>query len=97
MIAQLVEWWTVVAEHKIANPDGDYHTPWQIATLFTRAGIKDRAITYLKKALEVHDPNMPYLGVDPIFDILRDEPEFMDILEQMNLIQFINNNNHESN
>ncbi|SMP16244.1 Adenylate cyclase, class 3 [Muriicola jejuensis] len=78
-----------VAEFKIDNPDGNYHTPWQIATLYTRAGIRDKAMTFLKKAYEIRDPNMPYLGVDPIFDALKDEPEFRTLLDKMNLTQFI--------
>jgi hypothetical protein len=28
---------------------------------------------------------MPYVSVDPIFDILRAEPRFQDILRRMNL------------
>ena len=74
-----------VAEHKIAGNSGEYRTPWQVATLYTRAGVKDKAIEYLKKAHQIKDPNMPYLGVDPIFDILKEEPEYLEILARMNL------------
>ncbi len=78
-----------VAEYKIKDTDGKYHTPWQIATLYTRAGVKDKALTYLKTAYDIRDPNMPYLGVDPIFDTLRDEPEFKTLLEDLRLTQFL--------
>ncbi|GGD57379.1 TPR end-of-group domain-containing protein [Muriicola marianensis] len=86
-----------VAEYKSEDRDGAYHTPWQIATLYTRAGNSERAIEYLKKAYEIRDPNMPYLGIDPIFDRLRDLPEYQELLNQMYLNQFFNKVNHESN
>ena len=62
-----------------------YVTPWQIATLYTRAGKNDEALDWLEKAFEAHDPNMPYISVDPIFDSLRDNPRFQDLLRRMNL------------
>lgn len=66
--------------------EGSYVTPWQIATLYTRAGMKKEALDWFEKAFEANDPNMPYLKVDPIFDDLRNEPRFKKILEKMNLI-----------
>jgi serine/threonine protein kinase len=67
--------------------EGSYVTPWQVATLYTRAGMKKEALDWFEKALDANDPNMPYLKVDPIFDPLRDEPRFKKILEKMNLIK----------
>jgi TolB-like protein/Tfp pilus assembly protein PilF/predicted Ser/Thr protein kinase len=60
-------------------------TPWQIGTLYTRAGKKDKALEWLEKAFEARDGNLIYLSVDPIFDYLRDEPRFQDLLRKMNL------------
>jgi TolB-like protein/tetratricopeptide (TPR) repeat protein len=59
--------------------------PWSIATLYTRAGIKNEALEWLQKANEVHDSNMPYLKVDPIFDILKEDPRYDELLQKMNL------------
>ncbi len=69
----------------IDRSDTAYVTPWQIGTLFTRAGKKEEAITWLEKAYEAHDSNMPYIGVDPIFDSLRDDPRFQGLLKRMGL------------
>lgn len=74
-----------LAELLIARSDTTYVTPWQIGTLYTRANRKEEALTWLEKAYDAHDSNMPYIGVDPIFDILRDEPRFQRLLEKMNL------------
>lgn len=74
-----------LAETLIARSDTTYVTPWQVATLYTRAGNTDKAITWLKKAYDAHDSNMPYISIDPIFDIMRDDPRFVSLLEQMEL------------
>jgi adenylate cyclase len=74
-----------VAETFIARSRTSYVTPWQIGTLYTRAGMNNEALEWLKKAYEAHDPNMPYLSVDPIFDPLREDPRFQDLLRRMKL------------
>jgi tetratricopeptide (TPR) repeat protein len=74
-----------VAETLIARSRTTFVTPWQIGTLYTRAGKNDEALEWLEKAYEAHDGNMPYLSVDPIFDGLRDNPRFNELLRKMNL------------
>jgi len=59
--------------------------PWQIGTLYTRAGRGEEALHYLELAYEERDPNMPSLSVDPIFDFLRDEPRFQAPLDGLGL------------
>jgi hypothetical protein len=55
-----------------------------IADVYVFAGDTDNAIYWLEKAYEEHDPNLPYL-LNPIYDILRDEPRFREIARKMNL------------
>jgi serine/threonine protein kinase/Tfp pilus assembly protein PilF len=74
-----------VAEMLIARSRTTFVTPWQIGTLYTRAGKNDEALEWLEKAYKAHDPNMPYISIDPIFDGLRNEPRFQDLLRQMKL------------
>ena len=76
-----------VAETLVARSRTSYVTPWQIATLYTRAGMNKEAIDWLEKAYQTKDLNMPYLSVDPIFDDLRNEPRFQDILRRMKLLK----------
>jgi len=76
-----------VAETLIARSRTTYVTSWQIGTLYTRAGKNDEALEWLEKAYEEHDGNMPYISVDPIFDGLRDDPRFQDLLRRLNLPQ----------
>ena len=74
-----------VAEMLAARSKTTYVSSWQIGTLYTRAGKNDEALDWLEKAYQAHDQNMPYLGVDPIFDILRDDPRYQDLLRRMKL------------
>lgn len=74
-----------VAETLAARSKTTYVSPWQIGTLYTRAGKNDEALDWLEKAYLARDQNMPYLGVDPIFDTLRDDPRYQGLLRKMNL------------
>ncbi len=74
-----------VAETLAARSQKTFVTPWQVATLYTRAGMNKEALDWLEKALEARDQNMPYICVDPIFDGLRKEPRFQDMLRKMKL------------
>jgi adenylate cyclase len=74
-----------MAEAYIIKKDTSYVTPWQIATLYTRAANKDKALEWLERAYEEHDPNMPYISADPIFDEISADLRFLKILEDMNL------------
>jgi serine/threonine-protein kinase len=76
-----------VAESKIKLSGSSYVSPWPIATLYTRAGMPAEALQWLEKALTAHDPNMPYLKIDPIFDYMREEPRFQDLVRKMGLQQ----------
>lgn len=62
-----------------------YAPPWQISTLYTRAGRYDLALDYLEEAFEARDQNIPYISVDPIFDPMRDDPRFQAMMERLGL------------
>ena len=72
------------AEYSIQKSSTQYVTPWRILTIYTRAGMKEEALDYLEKAYEAHDPNMPSISTDPIFDYMRDDPRFIAIYDKMN-------------
>jgi len=74
-----------LAEMLIERSRTSFVSPWQVATLYTRAGMKEQALDWFEKAYDAHDPNMPYLSVDPIFDELRSHPRFQAILKRMGL------------
>jgi tetratricopeptide (TPR) repeat protein len=76
-----------VADLLVRRSDTTYVRPWLIGTLYTRAGLGDTAIPYLEQAFAEHDPNMPYISIDPIFDPLRREPRFRALMDRLGLPQ----------
>jgi len=58
--------------------------PSDVAYMFLLGEDNDRALEWLEKAYEAHDPNMPYIGL-LTFDPLRDDRRFQDLLRRMNL------------
>ncbi|MCK5376658.1 MAG: protein kinase, partial [Acidobacteria bacterium] len=55
-----------------------------VALSYLDAGDHDLAIDWLEKAYEERDPAMPFLTM-PLWDPLRSNPRFQDILRRMNL------------
>ncbi len=76
---------TRMAELLIERSGSSYIPPWQIATLYTRAGTDELALDWLERALPTHDPSFAYIACDPIFDPLREDPRFMQLLVRIGL------------
>ena len=72
------------AEILVARSRTTYVSPMPILQLFEMAGDKEKALEWLEKAFEEHNPNMPYIGTRPWSDSLRDDPRFQDLLRRMN-------------
>jgi TolB-like protein/lipoprotein NlpI len=77
-----------VAETMIERSKSKYVPSWNIATLYTRASMKNEAFEWFEKAYEEHHRNMPYLNVDPIFDNMRDDPRFKNLIKRMGLERY---------
>ncbi|MEP6549635.1 MAG: hypothetical protein ABJB95_00560, partial [Gemmatimonadales bacterium] len=56
-----------------------------VATLYLRAGDKERALEWLERSYAARDNAMPYLSIAPVYDSLRGDPRFQNILRRMNL------------
>jgi len=62
-----------------------YVSSYVIAEYYMRIGDKEKAINLLEKAYEDHDSGLVSLGVDPVFDPVRADPRFREILRRMKL------------
>jgi DNA-binding winged helix-turn-helix (wHTH) protein/TolB-like protein/Tfp pilus assembly protein PilF len=59
--------------------------PIHLAMSYAETGSKDRAMASLERAWERHMFHLPYINVDPIYDPLRSDPRFLDLLRRMGL------------
>lgn len=74
-----------VAEALVARIPEGFPLPSDTAMFYAMAGEKEKAIEWLEKGLDPHDPFMPYIGVSPFFDDIRPDPRFQELLRKMRL------------
>jgi Tfp pilus assembly protein PilF len=56
-----------------------------VATLYLRAGDRDQALDWLERSYTARDNAMPYLSIAPVYDSLRGDARFQNLLRRMNL------------
>jgi adenylate cyclase len=71
--------------HQNSGASNDYIPPGVLAYGYASISEKEQAFTWLEKAYQVHDPALAYLKVDPIFDSLRSDPRYADLLRKVGL------------
>ncbi len=59
-------------------------SPWVFALSYARAGEKEHALEWLEKAYHQHTPNLVWLKAERIWDPLRSDPRFQDLLRRIN-------------
>jgi serine/threonine protein kinase/Tfp pilus assembly protein PilF len=62
-----------------------YVSPTHIANIYVGLGEKNQAMAWLEKGLEAKDPHMEFLDVEPMYDSLRPDPRFADLLGRLRL------------
>jgi serine/threonine protein kinase/tetratricopeptide (TPR) repeat protein len=69
---------------ELKRSNQDYVSSWDIALLYTIAEDRSQALDWLEQAYDERDPWLPYIN-GPIWDPIRSDPRFQDILRRMNL------------
>ncbi|MEP6706716.1 MAG: protein kinase [Pyrinomonadaceae bacterium] len=62
-----------------------YVSPYFIALIYTGLGEKDQAFGWLQKAYEERHPYLILINVEPVFDSLRSDPRFSDLVRSIGL------------
>ena len=68
----------------MARSGRSYVSPTSIAIIFAGLSDKENALEWLEKACNERDPGLHTLKVHPVFDSLRSEPRFRDLVLRMN-------------
>jgi serine/threonine-protein kinase len=66
---------------QLASVYGDAAS-YQFAQVHAQSGEKDKAFAALERGLEVNDPGLNTLRVDPLFDPIRSDPRFANLLQR---------------
>ncbi len=73
------------AETLAARATRTYVSGYDVATLYSHAGEKERALDWLERAYQQRESRMVYVNVQPwVRDQLRDEPRFQALLKRIN-------------
>lgn len=70
-----------------------YVSPYQLALTCCYLNDPERALDFLEKALESKEAWLNWMGVEPMFDMLRSDARFIAILEKTGYDVFFNNFN----
>lgn len=62
-----------------------YISPFNFAVIYLGLGDKGRTFEYLQKAYEEHPQTLVHLKSQPMFDSLRSDPRYTELLLKMNL------------
>lgn len=65
--------------------EGRMFLPHLAAIVHASLGDRDAALDWLEEGAEVRDGALPWLGVEPAFEGLRDDPRFRALLDRMRL------------
>jgi TolB-like protein/Tfp pilus assembly protein PilF len=65
----------------------EHISPCGMSLLCTALGRTDQAFAWLEQAYDARDPWMVTLNVNPLFDNLRPDPRFAELLKKMNLVE----------
>jgi len=73
------------ADRLLAQSKSKFLPRGALVDLYLMSGNKERALDCLEQSYEMHDPWIPYISTAPLYDSLRDEPRFQELLRKMNL------------
>lgn len=62
-----------------------YVSPYFVALIYTGLGDRDQAFVWLEKAYEERHPYLTLINVEPVFDSIRSDPRFANLLRRIGL------------
>lgn len=68
---------------------GQFVCPYETATLHLALGELDEAFELFYKAIEVSSPCIPWIGVDPRLDVVRQDDRFDALIESDIRVKFL--------
>ncbi|MEK6323139.1 MAG: protein kinase [Acidobacteriota bacterium] len=67
------------------RPKTDFDVPFWLAEAYLHLGDKDQAFEWFQKAADIGHPGMDVIKLDPMFDSLRSDSRFADLVRRLGL------------
>jgi len=74
-----------IEEQMMRRSHNEYVSPMSLAVVHSGLGMKSQALDDLERGVDEHSPNAIYLGLDPAFEPLHDEPRFQALMRRIHL------------
>jgi eukaryotic-like serine/threonine-protein kinase len=76
-----------IIDELIRSSKSGYVSPFYIAGIHSTLGEQDRAFEWLEKAYQVRDDELTWVNDDRVFDSIRSDPRYADLLRRIGLPQ----------
>src|SRR5205085_5286566 len=76
-------YWRAALASALAGDPRSPRDKMRVATIYVKLGDRDKALTYLERAVAEHSGDMIFLGVEPCFDPIRDDPRFKALIRRI--------------
>lgn len=87
------KYWEVNLKDRIANQQ-KRHSPVAIANYHAMLGDKQKTLDYLEEAVDTNSESAKFVNPDPIFDLVRSEPRFIELMKRLGV--YTGNSQNES-
>ena len=74
----------IVAQFEL-KAQNSFVSPNLMARRYIQVNQVDKAMDFIEKGYEMHEPSIPYIATGDVFEPLFDNPRFIEILQKMNL------------
>ncbi|HEX8246567.1 MAG TPA: hypothetical protein VF599_00155 [Pyrinomonadaceae bacterium] len=77
--------WQSLIDERLNNPKSGASNSLALATFYLQIGEKEKTLDYLEKALDERDMFLPTANADSVFDSIRQEKRFTDVMKKIGL------------
>jgi TolB-like protein/Tfp pilus assembly protein PilF len=70
---------------ELTKPSAGYVSAYNVALIYAGLGETDQTLSWLARAVDQHDLFLAWMNVEPMFDSVRDDPRFSELITRIGL------------